>query len=256
MEQRTRRSATLSPGSYAATRRRWSRVRRQRRQRQPALRRWGRPITLTATASSGLPVSYASPTRAVCKVSGSKATVIAPGTCTIQATRAGSQTYSAATPVAQSFTVLSASAYFTITPLPAAETVDRGVIGVFIQLNSVNGFAGNVTLGCSGGPVGSTCTDFPVTVKLKGTAYALYRILFPRNATPGTYVITFTGVSGSLIRSATAKFTVKQRFREFPRSSGRKRPSLWKTNLRGDGRSESVRRFPTREQPWRLWRSL
>jgi hypothetical protein len=33
--------------------------------------------------------------------------------------------------------------------------------------------------------------------------------LFPKSAKPGTYVITFTGVSGSLTVKATATFTVK-----------------------------------------------
>jgi hypothetical protein len=33
--------------------------------------------------------------------------------------------------------------------------------------------------------------------------------LFPVNTPDGTYTITFTGVSGSLTNSTTAKFTVK-----------------------------------------------
>ncbi len=99
---------------------------------------------------------------------------------------------------------------FTITPIPAAETVSRGVLGAFIlELNSVKGFNGNVTLTCAGGPTGSTCTDFPMTVKLNSTAYAISGILFPKNSTPGTYTLTFTGVSGPLTNTATAKFTVK-----------------------------------------------
>jgi hypothetical protein len=99
---------------------------------------------------------------------------------------------------------------FTITVIPPAETVDRGVLGGFIlELNSVKGFNGNVKLSCSGGPTGSKCADLPQTVKVDGTAFALSGILFPKNATPGTYTITFTGVSGSLTNTATAKFTVK-----------------------------------------------
>jgi hypothetical protein len=98
---------------------------------------------------------------------------------------------------------------FTITLIPPAEIVDRGVLGLFIlELDSVRGFDGNVTLSCSGGPAGSECFDLPQTVKVNGTAHALSGILFPENATPGTYTITFTGVSGSLTNTATAKFTV------------------------------------------------
>jgi sugar lactone lactonase YvrE len=63
------------------------------------------PFTVSATASSGLPVSFNSQTTSVCTVSGSQVTLIAVGTCTIQATQAGSSSYAAATPVSQSFQV-------------------------------------------------------------------------------------------------------------------------------------------------------
>ncbi|HXW56968.1 MAG TPA: alkaline phosphatase family protein, partial [Candidatus Cybelea sp.] len=67
------------------------------------------PFTLNATASSGLPVSFASTTPAVCAVSGTSMTLTAVGTCTIQATQPGNGTYLAATPVDQSFDVLEGS---------------------------------------------------------------------------------------------------------------------------------------------------
>ena len=67
------------------------------------------PITLGATATSGLLVSFNSQTTSVCTVSGSQVTLVAGGTCTIQATQAGNATYSAATPVSQSFQVTQAS---------------------------------------------------------------------------------------------------------------------------------------------------
>jgi sugar lactone lactonase YvrE len=49
----------------------------------------GSTVTLTAKASSGLPVSFASLTPAVCTVSGSAASLIAYGFCTIQASQDG-----------------------------------------------------------------------------------------------------------------------------------------------------------------------
>ncbi len=63
------------------------------------------PFTISATASSGLPVTFTSTTPAVCTVAGSTVTIVATGTCSITATQAGNATYSAATPVTQSFTV-------------------------------------------------------------------------------------------------------------------------------------------------------
>jgi hypothetical protein len=75
-----------------------------------ALQIAGTPLTLTATASSGLPVSYASSTTFVCTVTGSTATLLAAGTCTITASQVGNTSYAAATPVSQSFTVNAGSA--------------------------------------------------------------------------------------------------------------------------------------------------
>jgi hypothetical protein len=72
---------------------------------QPGAQTVGTPLTLTATASSELAVSFASTTPTVCTVSGTTATFIAAGTCTIQATQSGNAIYAAATPVSQSFTV-------------------------------------------------------------------------------------------------------------------------------------------------------
>ncbi len=63
------------------------------------------PFTVSATASSGLAVSFASTTSTVCTVSGATVTLVAVGTCTIQATQAGNANYAAATPVNQSFQV-------------------------------------------------------------------------------------------------------------------------------------------------------
>jgi Flp pilus assembly secretin CpaC len=65
----------------------------------------GSALTLTATASSGLPVSYTSSTPSVCAVSGVAASLIAAGTCTIQASQAGDPVYAPAPSVTQSFAV-------------------------------------------------------------------------------------------------------------------------------------------------------
>src|ERR1019366_6942024 len=63
------------------------------------------PFTVSGTASSGLAVSFASTTPAVCTVSSVTVTMVAAGTCTIQATQAGNANYTAAPPVDQSFQV-------------------------------------------------------------------------------------------------------------------------------------------------------
>jgi fibronectin type 3 domain-containing protein len=68
----------------------------------------GTSLALTATASSGLTVSYASSTPSVCTVSGSTASLLAGGTCTLTASQSGGGTYAAASSVKLSFTVLQA----------------------------------------------------------------------------------------------------------------------------------------------------
>ena len=71
----------------------------------PGAQTVGTPLTLSATASSGLTVSFTSTTTSVCTVSGTTATFIASGTCTIDANQAGNSTYAPAPMVPQSFSV-------------------------------------------------------------------------------------------------------------------------------------------------------
>lgn len=63
------------------------------------------PITLLASASSGLVVSFASTTIGVCTVAGTSLTIVAIGSCSVVATQPGNANYSAATPVTQTFLV-------------------------------------------------------------------------------------------------------------------------------------------------------
>jgi hypothetical protein len=71
----------------------------------PGTQIYGVPqITLSAKASSGLPVSY-SVISGPAKVSGDKLTIMGAGSVKIKATQAGNGTYSAAIPVSVTFTV-------------------------------------------------------------------------------------------------------------------------------------------------------
>jgi hypothetical protein len=75
----------------------------------PGTQTAGTPLTLSATASSGLAVSFTSKTSGVCTISGATATLIKSGTCTIQASQAGNGTWAAAAPLRRTFTVDAAS---------------------------------------------------------------------------------------------------------------------------------------------------
>jgi YVTN family beta-propeller protein len=70
----------------------------------------GTPLTLTATATSNLPVSYQSNSTSVCTVSGSTASFLTPGQCSITASQIGNNSYAAASSVTQTFTVKAANA--------------------------------------------------------------------------------------------------------------------------------------------------
>jgi IPT/TIG domain len=63
------------------------------------------PLTLSATASSGLVVGFFSLTTTVCTVSGTTVTLVTLGTCTIHATQAGNASFGAAPNVDRSFAV-------------------------------------------------------------------------------------------------------------------------------------------------------
>jgi hypothetical protein len=66
------------------------------------------PITVSATASSGLTVTFTSTTTGVCTsggTNGATITFVATGTCTIKADQAGDTNWNAASPVSQSFAI-------------------------------------------------------------------------------------------------------------------------------------------------------
>jgi sugar lactone lactonase YvrE len=65
----------------------------------------GEVLTLSATASSGLAVTFTSLTTGTCTVSGTTLTLVANGTCTVAADQAGNATYVAAARVTRSLTV-------------------------------------------------------------------------------------------------------------------------------------------------------
>jgi len=103
------------------------------------------PITLTATASSGLAVSYAV-TAGPATVSGSTLTITGAGQVTVQAAQAGTSQYASAPPVSVTFAVQDFSLPLnspTVT-LPAGQTVTT-----IVAVSSVSGFAGTVSFTCA-----------------------------------------------------------------------------------------------------------
>jgi hypothetical protein len=165
-------------------------------------------LNLVAMASSQLPVSFASLSTSVCTVSGNVASLTNTGTCTIQATQGGNGTYAPAQPVNQSFMVLAAGD-FTISARPGKEARHGDHPEFAVTLQSVNGFDGEVRLGCEGGPAGSSCEPGRNAVLVDGTVHVKATLNVPEDTPPGDYTITFKGVSGSLMHSVTVEFKLE-----------------------------------------------
>jgi outer membrane protein OmpA-like peptidoglycan-associated protein len=142
------------------------------------------PVSLSATASSGLTVSFASSTPSVCTVSGSSVTLLTTGTCTITASQTGNSSYSAAADVQRSFAV-------TAVPAPGTQSIS------FPQPADVAVTGGPVSLGAtatSGLAVGYTSSTTAVCT-VSGSSVTLL--------TTGTCTIVASQPGNSTYSAAT-----------------------------------------------------
>ncbi len=102
-------------------------------------------VTLTATASSGLPVSFTGGTASVCSVaSNGKVTFLGPGNCSVTATQPGGTnngvTWAAAPPVTRTFSITGGTKAQTIT-FPAIPDQTLGAAPVTLQATASSGLA-------------------------------------------------------------------------------------------------------------------
>ncbi|APV50553.1 hypothetical protein BWI17_13160 [Betaproteobacteria bacterium GR16-43] len=151
------------------------------------------PMTLAATASSGLPLSFVptANTSATCKVTGNTVTFHGVGLCTIVASQPGNPTYLPAADVTRTFTIL--PSYFTISVAKAGAgsgTVSGSVycgtpctaqlyLGSTVTLNAIPD-TGSVFAGWSGGGCsGLGACAFTVS------AHATITATFTKPAPPG-----------------------------------------------------------------------
>ena len=133
------------------------------------------PVTVTATASSGLPVTVTSSTQGVCTVSGVSVTLHTAGTCTLQATQTGDALYAAAPAVTRSFTVSKAPQTITL-PNPGSRSLASGPL--VLSPSASSGLP--VTLASQSTNV---CTVSGNTVSLLRTGTCRIRATQPGNAT-------------------------------------------------------------------------
>jgi predicted outer membrane repeat protein len=185
----------------------------------PGARNFGTTPALTATASSGLTVAFASSTAAVCTITtGGTLTFVTAGTCTINADQAGNASFLAAPTVSRSFTV---NAVAPGAPTIGAATPGNASATVAFAAPASNGGSAitGYTATCNPGAVSATGSASPLTVAglTGGTTYTCS--VTATNAagtsaasatvsvTAATVVTTFTGASPTGTGSITASFS-------------------------------------------------
>ncbi|NDJ14810.1 MAG: hypothetical protein EBY17_27065, partial [Acidobacteriia bacterium] len=121
------------------------------------------PVSLTGSATSGLSVSFASTTSPVCTVSGSTATIVGAGTCSITATQSGNGAYAAATGVTRTFAVARGAQIITFAG-PASGGLDSPSVPLTASTS-----AGLTVTFTSGSTSVCTVSGSTVTLKTVGT---------------------------------------------------------------------------------------
>ncbi len=127
------------------------------------------PSTLSATATSGDPVSFSSTTTGVCTTTGTNGatlTLLSTGTCTVVASQAGDATFAPATSVTRSFTISMADQLIQFAPLP---DVTFGTAPFGAGASSVNAYyLGEVSSGTPTGLAVSYAASGPCSVDGSG----------------------------------------------------------------------------------------
>lgn len=171
----------------------------------PGTQTAGTTVSLSATASSGLSVSFASTTTDVCTVSGSRATLITAGACSITASQPGNGTYAGATPVIQSFTVTTAILGFAISGT-----------NVEVAPGATTGNSSTITVTPSGGFTGAVSLSAVITSSPNGAQY------LPHLSFGGTNPVNINGSgfnTATLTISTTAPNTGALEYPSRPKGS-------------------------------------
>jgi serine protease len=120
-------------------------------------------FNLTASASSGLSVSFSSSSGTVCGVSGSVLSLLSAGTCTVSATQTGNATYAAAVPVTRSFSVAQAAQSITVA------TLATQIMGVAVPALSATASSGLAVALSSATPAVCAVSGSAISLLAAGT---------------------------------------------------------------------------------------
>ncbi|MFC4042946.1 hypothetical protein ACFO1B_31345 [Dactylosporangium siamense] len=166
----------------------------------PATAAGARTVTLTATATSGLPVTFTAATPAVCAVAGAAVTLVRTGTCTVHADQSGSAGWEPAARVDGTFTVTGDAATITFAAVPDTALTDGPVR-----------LAATATAGPRVAFAGST----PQVCTVAGSVVTL--------RTPGRCTVTASQPAATAAPPVTQTFTVTRGWQRiaFPPPAGR-----------------------------------
>jgi hypothetical protein len=175
-------------------------------------------VSLTASATSTLAVSFTSTTQSVCTVSGNTVSLLTTGPCSITASQAGNTVFAAAAPVSNSFAVTTASQSISFTqpanqtlgtpPAPLSASATSNLTVVFtsntFDVCTVSGntlslvTAGNCSITASQPGNASFAAATPVTLGFT-VSFATQSISFdaPANQTMGAPPLTLSATATS-----------------------------------------------------------
>lgn len=166
----------------------------------PVLTLYGSAI-VSATASSGLPVSYSSLTPAICTVQTSSGVItsLAPGNCSIAANQPGDANYNAAAQVSQTLTVADSGAAVTPPGVPTSVSASLGAVAQTVEVR----FVGPAVSGGSPITVYSVASS-PAGLSGSGSASPI-RVTCPTDCTGYSFTVQASNRAGASAPSAPAE---------------------------------------------------
>ena len=145
---------------------------------------------LTATATSGLNVTYISSDETIAKINNNTIQIVGAGTVTITATQSGNEYYSAAADATQSLTITDTILPVIATLANITQNNDNGLCGAIINFVAPTGtdnFSGASTIQIAGlpsgteYPLGTTTNTFQVTDASGNTATSTFTVTVYRH---------------------------------------------------------------------------
>ncbi|QJQ06904.1 autotransporter domain-containing protein [Undibacterium piscinae] len=182
----------------------------------PGSQNFGTTPTLSASASSTLPVTFTSATTGVCTVSGTTLTLVTAGTCTINANQAGDAAYGAATQVQQTFAIAAV-----VPGVPTAASATAGntsatvtfTAPAFIGGAAITGYT--VTVSPGGATFSGAASPINVTGLTNGTAYT-FTVKATNSAGTGTASSASAAVTPQVVQTITFNNPGSQNFGTTP----------------------------------------